>query len=182
MRDTCEIHARYVYHQRLSRYMYMRDTCGIHAGYMGDTCGTRISGVWVGFGGIQARPQVGLEIRILMCFIHVSRYVSHMYPECILNVSCVSRNAGQKYAKRKMLKIRKNKIKTKYAAYPDMAYRSLICVWNPDQVPTCLFRGAHTQSRANRSGISATSSRSHSCAMVRKLSGVRTRVSSLSGG
>ena len=91
MRDTCEIHARYMYPQRLSRYM--RDTCGIHAGYMGDTCGTRnLRGLGRVWGYIQARPQVGLEIRILMCFMCtcISRcipYVSGMYLECILCVT-----------------------------------------------------------------------------------------------
>ena len=47
------------------------------------------------------------------------------------------------------------------------------------RVPTSFF-GVHTISSANRSVM--LSSRLHSCAKVRKLSGVRTRVSSLSGG
>ena len=151
----------------------------VHAGYMRDTCGIHAGHVSRGFGGIQARPQVGLEIRILMCFMCTCisiciPYVSGMYLECI---TCVSRNAGQKYAKRKMLKIRKNKIRC-VSGYgvplTDACGTQTRC--RP------AFFGVHTQSRANRSGISTMSSRSHSCAMVRKLSGVRTRVSSLSGG
>ena len=166
MRDTCEIHVS-------------SEVIKIHAGYMRNTCGIHAGHVSRGFGGIQARPQVGLEIRILMCFMCTCisiciPYVSGMYLECI---TCVSRNAGQKYAKRKMLKIRKNKIRC-VSGYgvplTDACGTQTRC--RP------AFFGVHTQSRANRSGISTMSSRSHSCAMVRKLSGVRTRVSSLSGG
>ncbi len=67
MKETCGIHARYMRDTCILRgnqdtcgihaeYMYMRDTWGIQ--YMRDTY----------LGGIQARPQVGLEIS--------SRYVS----------------------------------------------------------------------------------------------------------
>ena len=76
MKETCGIHARYMRDTCILRGN--QDTCGIHAEYMRDTCGTRISGVW----GIQARPQVGLEIRILECI--------PMYPTRIVSVSCVS--------------------------------------------------------------------------------------------
>jgi hypothetical protein len=70
MRDTCEIHVS-------------SEVIKIHAGYMRNTCGIHAGHVSRGFGGIQARSQVGLEIRILMC-ISCIPYVSDMYRECIL--------------------------------------------------------------------------------------------------
>jgi len=83
MRDTCEIHARYMYHQRLSRYM--RDTCGIHAGYMGDTCGTRnlrgLGRVW-GYPSAAASRARDTYLDVF----HVYMYLD-MYPICIRNVS-----------------------------------------------------------------------------------------------
>ena len=90
MKETCEIHARYMRDTCILRGN--QDTCGIHAKYMRNTWGIHAGHVSRGFGGIQARPQVGLEIletRILMS-LDVYLDVSHMYPECILNVSCVS--------------------------------------------------------------------------------------------
>ncbi len=93
--DTCGIHSRY-----MMRYMYLKciqremyliwiETCGIHAGYMRDTCGIHAGHVSRGFGGIQAPPQVGLEIRILECI--------PLYLTCIVHVSCVSCIWGLRY-------------------------------------------------------------------------------------
>ena len=62
----------------------MRNTCGIHAEYMRDTCKIHAGHVSRGFGGIQARPQVGLEIRILRCI--------SMYPICILGKCILPRD------------------------------------------------------------------------------------------
>ena len=73
MKETCGMHARYMRDSCILRGN--QDTCGIHAGYMRNTCGIHAGHVSRGFGGIQARSQVGLEIRILMCIF--------MYPICI---------------------------------------------------------------------------------------------------
>ena len=99
MRDTCGILPRYilgyVYLKCILRGTYLR--CRIHAGYMRDTCICKGNQDTCGIhprymmrymylkfvpARIQARPQVGLEIRILECI--------PMYPTCIVSVSCVS--------------------------------------------------------------------------------------------
>jgi hypothetical protein len=60
LRDTCEIHARYM---RVTCEIHVSsEVIKIHAGYMRNTCGTHAGHVSRGFGGIQARSQVGLEI------------------------------------------------------------------------------------------------------------------------
>ena len=72
MQDTCGIHARYMYICKGNQ-----DTCGIHPRYI-------MRYMYLKFvpARIQARPQVGLEIRILECI--------PMYPTCIVSVSCVT--------------------------------------------------------------------------------------------
>ena len=98
MQDTCGIHARYMYLQGWSRYIW--DTSEIHdeihvsqihpgremyliwrrhAGYMQDTCGTRISGVW-------GYPSAAAS-RARDTYLEVYLDVSHMYLECILCVT-----------------------------------------------------------------------------------------------
>ena len=79
MQDTCGIHARYMYICKGNQ-----DTCGIHPRYM-------MRYMYLKFvpARIQARPQVGLEIRILECI--------PMYPTRILCVSCVSCIWGLRY-------------------------------------------------------------------------------------
>ena len=81
MKETCGIHAGYMRDTCILRGN--QDTCGIHAEYMRDTCGAQ----GVAQARIPARPQVGLETRILICIpMYPYMYVSDMYLECILCV------------------------------------------------------------------------------------------------
>ena len=99
MRDTSKIHiGKHVSQMYPERYVSeMQVRCRIHAGYMRDTCICKGNQDTCGIhprymmrymylkfvpARIQARPQVGLEIRILECI--------PMYPTCIVNVSSVS--------------------------------------------------------------------------------------------
>ena len=104
IRDTCGIHAGYMYLQRfedtcrIHTCRYMHDSSRIHAGYIIDTCickgnqetcgihpryMMRYMYMYLKFvpSRIQTRPQVELEIRILEGI--------PMYPTCIVSVSCV---------------------------------------------------------------------------------------------
>jgi hypothetical protein len=104
IRDTCEIHVSARVIKIHAGYIQDTwwDTCISnasrerciwyelrHAGYMRDTCGIHAGHVSRGFGGIQAPPQVGLEIRILECI--------PLYLTCIVHVSCVSCIWGLRY-------------------------------------------------------------------------------------
>jgi hypothetical protein len=124
MRDTCEIHVSSLVSSEVIKIHagYMRNTCGIHAGYMRDTYLRGLGRVW-GYPSAAASRARDTYLDVFHVYIHVSRDVSHMYryPECILNVSCVSRtcNAGQKYA---------NAENTQKQNTLRMAYRSLMRV------------------------------------------------------
>ena len=121
MQDTCGIHARYMYICKGNQ-----DTCGIHPRYM-------MRYMYLKFvpARIQARPQVGLEIRILECI--------PMYPTCIVSVSCVTCIWGLRYIVSWNVSWMYPKCILKKDKYPKVRYISIIAKEIDTNVSWCIL-------------------------------------------